>query len=234
MTKTFYWLKLPVGFFNQREIKGLRKLARGDTYTIIYLKMLLLATPTEGSIYFQGIEDEFASDIALELDEDPENVKATLDYLESKRLIEYVSEVELKVLEVENMTGSETDAARRMRNSRANKKAKENSSGATERNNVTPTSNEVTQGLRSSYTEIEIEKELELEREGEPETDPRPIYPDNNIDSTRNIYSDTTTNLVSSSDIDEEIDAMFTSRKDKLLSQAKEYNRTTGHEEEEG
>ncbi|WP_315025403.1 phage replisome organizer N-terminal domain-containing protein [Abiotrophia defectiva] len=230
MTKTFYWLKLPVGFFNQREIKGLRKLARGDTYTIIYLKMLLLATPTEGSIYFQGIEDEFASDIALELDEDPENVKATLDYLESKRLIEYVSEVELKVLEVENMTGSETDAARRMRNSRANKKAKENSSGATERNNVTPTSNEVTQGLRSSYTEIE----LELEREEEPETDPRPIYPDNNIDSTRNIYSDTTTNLVSSSNIDEEIDAMFTSRKDKLLSQAKEYNRTTGHEEEEG
>lgn len=234
MTKTFYWLKLPVGFFNQREIKGLRKLARGDTYTIIYLKMLLLATPTEGSIYFQGIEDEFASDIALELDEDPENVKATLDYLESKRLIEYVSEVELKVLEVENMTGSETDAARRMRNSRANKKAKENSSGATERNNVTPTSNEVTQGLRSSYTEIEIEKELELEREEEPETDPRPIYPDNNIDSTRNIYSDTTANLVSSSNIDEEIDAMFTSRKDKLLSQAKEYNRTTGHEEEEG
>ena len=186
--------------------------------------MLLLATPTEGSIYFQGIEDEFASDIALELDEDPENVKATLDYLESKRLIEYVSEVELKVLEVENMTGSETDAARRMRNSRANKKAKENSSGATERNNVTPTSNEVTQGLRSSYTEIEIEKELELEREGEPETDPRPIYPDNNIDSTRNIYSD----------IGEEIDAMLTSRKDKLLSQAKEYNRTAGHEEEEG
>ena len=234
MTKTFYWLKLPVGFFNQREIKGLRKLARGDTYTIIYLKMLLLATPTEGSIYFQGIEDEFASDIALELDEDPENVKATLDYLESKRLIEYVSEVELKVLEVENMTGSETDAARRMRNSRANKKAKENSSGATERNNVTPTSNEVTQGLRSRYTEIEVEKELELEREEEPETDPRPIYPDNNIDSTRNIYSDTTTNLVSSSNIDEEIDAMFTSRKDKLLSQAKEYNRTTGHEEEEG
>ncbi|WP_315600017.1 phage replisome organizer N-terminal domain-containing protein [Abiotrophia defectiva] len=234
MTKTFYWLKLPVGFFNQREIKGLRKLARGDTYTIIYLKMLLLATPTEGSIYFQGIEDEFASDIALELDEDPENVKATLDYLESKRLIEYVSEDELKVLEVENMTGSETDAARRMRNSRANKKAKANSSGATERNNVTPTSNEVTQGLRSSYTEIEIEKELELEREEEPETDPRPLYPDNNIDSIRNIYSNTTTNLVSSSNIDEEIDAMCTSRKDKLLSQAKEYNRTTGHEEEEG
>lgn len=234
MTKTFYWLKLPVGFFNQREIKGLRKLARGDTYTIIYLKMLLLATPTEGSIYFQGIEDEFASDIALELDEDPENVKATLDYLESKRLIEYVSEVELKVLEVENMTGSETDAARRMRNSRANKKAKENSSGATERNNVTPTSNEVPKGYTEIEIEIEIEKEKELEREGEPETDPRPIYPDNNIDSTRNIYSDTTTNLVSSSNIDEEIDAMLTSRKDKLLSQAKEYNRTTGHEEEEG
>ena len=39
--KRYYWLKLDRGFFDQKEIKLLRKIAGGDTYTIIYLKLLL-------------------------------------------------------------------------------------------------------------------------------------------------------------------------------------------------
>lgn len=38
MAKRYYWLKLPDGFFRQKAIKKLRKIAGGDTYTIIYLK----------------------------------------------------------------------------------------------------------------------------------------------------------------------------------------------------
>ena len=37
-TKKYYWLKLKDDFFNSREIKKLRRIAGGDTYTIIYLK----------------------------------------------------------------------------------------------------------------------------------------------------------------------------------------------------
>ena len=44
MAKRYYWLKLPDGFFRQKAIKKLRKIAGGDTYTIIYLKMLLVPT----------------------------------------------------------------------------------------------------------------------------------------------------------------------------------------------
>jgi hypothetical protein len=36
--KRYYWLKLQDGFFDSKRIKKLRKLAGGDTYTIIYLK----------------------------------------------------------------------------------------------------------------------------------------------------------------------------------------------------
>ena len=43
MGKRYYWLKLPDDFFRQKPIKKLRKIAGGDTYTIIYLKMLLIA-----------------------------------------------------------------------------------------------------------------------------------------------------------------------------------------------
>ena len=40
--KKYYWLKLDRHFFGNARIKKLRKLAGGDTYTIIYLKLLLL------------------------------------------------------------------------------------------------------------------------------------------------------------------------------------------------
>ena len=39
MGKRYYWLKLPEDFFGDKAIKRLRKIAGGDTYVIIYLKM---------------------------------------------------------------------------------------------------------------------------------------------------------------------------------------------------
>ena len=38
--KRYFWLKLHKDFFKRKEIKRLRKIAGGDTYTIIYLEML--------------------------------------------------------------------------------------------------------------------------------------------------------------------------------------------------
>ena len=42
MSKKYYWLRLKNNFFQQKEIKKLRKIAGGDTYTIIYLKLTFL------------------------------------------------------------------------------------------------------------------------------------------------------------------------------------------------
>ena len=39
--RRFYWLKLREDFFRQKEIKKLRQIAGGDTYTIIYLKLVI-------------------------------------------------------------------------------------------------------------------------------------------------------------------------------------------------
>lgn len=52
MAKRYYWLKLPDGFFRQKAIKKLRKIAGGDTYTIIYLKMLLVAMKQDGRLVY--------------------------------------------------------------------------------------------------------------------------------------------------------------------------------------
>lgn len=76
--KKYYWLKMTDQFFEDKAIKKLRKIAGGDTYTIIYLKMLLTAIKQGNKMYFEGIEDDFMEELALELDEDTDNVKVSL------------------------------------------------------------------------------------------------------------------------------------------------------------
>ena len=48
MSKKYYWLKLKDNFFNQKEVKKLRKIAGEDTYTIIYLKMQMIRIKKNG------------------------------------------------------------------------------------------------------------------------------------------------------------------------------------------
>ena len=47
MAKKYYWLKLKKDFFNSKEMKKLRRIAGGDTYTVIYLKMQLVIRITD-------------------------------------------------------------------------------------------------------------------------------------------------------------------------------------------
>ena len=81
MAKKFYWLKLMDNFFRQKEIKKLRKIAGGDTYTIIYQEMMLLSLENGGKLFFDDFGEDIAEEIALELDESPENVRVTISYL---------------------------------------------------------------------------------------------------------------------------------------------------------
>lgn len=141
--KKFYWLKLKSDFFNSKRIKKLRRMAGGDTYTIIYLKMQLAALKTDGVLQWTGVEDDFASELALDLDERSEDVQMTLAFLLAQGLIETSNGESYFLPWVVENTGSETDAAERMRKMR-------------ERNNVTPM-------LQVSYTEIEKEKEKNKE-----------------------------------------------------------------------
>ena len=88
MAKRYYWLKLPDGFFRQKAIKKLRKIAGGDTYTIIYLKMLLVAMKQDGRLYFEGVEATFYDELALDLDEEVENVRVTVMFLIQQDLMQ--------------------------------------------------------------------------------------------------------------------------------------------------
>lgn len=151
--KRYFWLKLHKDFFQRKEIKRLRKIAGGDTYTIIYLKMLLRSIMSNGKLYFDGLEDDFASELALDLDEKEENVQITIQYLLKIGLLEMCSDEEYYLPDTKDSTGCETAAASRMRRCRAKKEQ-------LERNNVT-------RMLQSGYgeKEKELEKDKEIEKE---------------------------------------------------------------------
>ena len=144
----FYWLKLNKDFFKSKRIKKLRKLAGGDTFTIIYLKMQLLATPTEGILTYTGLEETAAEEIALDIDEDPENVKVTLQYLLKTGLCEMLSDTELFLPYVADSTGSEGSSAKRVRDFRNRQKALQCNTTVTEVKQIV-------------NGEIEIEKEID-------------------------------------------------------------------------
>lgn len=84
----YYWLKLHDNFFDKYEIKKLRKIPGGDTYTIIYLKLLLYTMNTEGKIPFEGLETHIHKEIALKINEDETSVEMTLNALKMMKLLE--------------------------------------------------------------------------------------------------------------------------------------------------
>ena len=115
--KKYYWLKLPSDFFEDKAIKRLRQIAGGDTYTIIYLKMLLKSLEDNGKLYYEGIEDTISKEIALDIDESEDDVQLTINYLVSKGLMQ-VSETVAELSRMNEMIGKETDSARRVRKHR--------------------------------------------------------------------------------------------------------------------
>ena len=162
MAKRYYWLKLPDDFFQQKPIKKLRKIAGGDTYTVIYLKMLLISLKNDGKLYFDGVEDNFCEELALELDEEEENVKVTVQFLMAQDLLKLIDESEYELTECSRMVGSESASAERMRRLR-DKKTSQCDIG-------------VTRPLHLG----DVEKEIEIEIEKDKEKDNKYICPEVN------------------------------------------------------
>ena len=165
--KRYYWFRLHKDFFQKKEIKRLRRVAGGDTYAVIYLKMLLRSIVDGGKLYFDGYEETFVSELALDIDEDEQNVQITVNYLLKNGLLLECEADEYYLPEASNNTGSETAAASRMRKLR-NKSKELNSNNVTQEcNNVTSMLQECSQPLQTCYGEIEkrvIDRDIDIDR----------------------------------------------------------------------
>jgi predicted phage replisome organizer len=155
-SKKYTWLKQSINFFTEPQIKKLRKVAGGDTYTIILQKIMLLSIKNEGVIVYEKIEPTIEEELALILDEEVENIKMTWIFMLKSNIIECIENDKYLLPSVIPLIGSETDAAERMRRMRAKQITIQ------ECNNVTPMLQNVTQSKRREDKDKDIELELEL------------------------------------------------------------------------
>lgn len=146
--KRYYWLKLKEDFFTDMRMKRLRKLSGGGTYTIVYLKLLLLSLKDEGKLQFQNVDETFVKELSLVLDEAEDDIVLTLQFLERVGLLQVLSDDVYFLTELPALIGSETDKAQLMRKKRAKEKLN---------------SNNVTSALPIRYTEIEKDIELDID-----------------------------------------------------------------------
>lgn len=148
VNRRYYWLQLKEDFFKSKEMKLMRKLPGGEELTIIYLKIMLASLPDEGKIYFEGLAEDLAEELALLIDEDTEAVRMALMFLSKKNLLTTNDNYQFTLEQVPEMIGSETASTRRSRKYREGQKALQCNTDATKRNG-------------------DIEKDIELDQEQE-------------------------------------------------------------------
>lgn len=125
MAKKFYWLKMDKDYLSSPKIKKLRKIAGGDTYTIIYLKMQLFSIENGGVIEYQGIEPTLEEELALILDEDEDNVKITISFLFAQGLLICGDKNTFLLPDAANRIGTESESRERVRAYRERKAIRE-------------------------------------------------------------------------------------------------------------
>lgn len=160
--KRYYWLKLQNDFFSRKEIKRLRRIAGGDTLTIIYLKMLCRSLKDNGKLYYDGLDNDFVSELAMDIDEDTENVQITVNYLIRTGLLEQIDEDEYTLKDAESNTGTETAVAARVRKHRERQKALQCNTDVT---------------AVKQLGNVEIEKEIEKENKSKKDKTYSPSLP---------------------------------------------------------
>lgn len=144
--KRYYWLKLKKDFFRDLKMKKLRRKENGELYLIIYLKMMLATLDCECEFdYSCGNFDEFVDSLALDIDENVEDVENTCVFLIENNLLIKRESGKMFLPGAYDSVGSEQDSAKRVRKMRAAKK--------------------------TLHCNTEKDKELELELETEIETE---------------------------------------------------------------
>lgn len=146
--RRYYWLQLKEDFFKTKEMKLMRKLPGGEEITIIYLKIMLVSLADEGKIYFEGLADDLAEELALLIDEDPEAIRMALLFLSQKNLLTTSDNFQYRLEQVPELIGSETASTRRSRKHRESQKALQCNTDATKRN---------------GDIDIEIDKDIEID-----------------------------------------------------------------------
>ena len=153
--KKYYWLKLKEDFFEEKQIKYLRKLPDGDKLVIAYLKMQLKSLKTEGFIKYDSILPSNIEELSMILDEDINIVTLLIKALQQVGAIEILDDGSFYMIAMQDLIGKEGASAERVRRFRERQKQNEIK--------MLPCNTNVTNCNTEKEKEKEIDKKIEIE-----------------------------------------------------------------------
>lgn len=154
--KKFFWLKLKEDFFESDEIKILESLPNGMAYSNFYLKLLCKSIKNNGVLRLRNVIPYTVEMLSSMTNTNIDIARGAIEKLIALNMVEVLDDGALYMLDIENMIGSETDSAQRMREARAK------TINLEEKDKKSLT---LCENVRKSDTEIDKDKELEKEIE---------------------------------------------------------------------
>ena len=172
--KRFYWLKLKEDFFDEDTMGWLEEQDNGKEYCLFYLKLCLKSLKSDGVLVRKVGDMLIPYDVAKIAEITKTQVDIANGALNLLKQIGYIQVLDsggLFLTQIENMTGSETDAAERQRKSRANKRAPEKSVTMSQQSHTAVTlesqngHTEKENRVRERVKELDIDIEKDIEKD---------------------------------------------------------------------
>lgn len=120
--QAYFWWKFKHDFFDDIGIKRLSKLPKGDTFILLYIKLINLSLKCNGYICYEGTGIDLIEEISLHLDRDIEECRELIEKSEMYNLITLTDNNETIYINSFNTYTGVDDAKTRMRNSRERNK----------------------------------------------------------------------------------------------------------------
>lgn len=152
--KRYYWLKLKENFFEEDTIEWLEEQPNGKEYCLIYLKLCLKSLKTDG-VLVRNVGSMLipydAETLARVTNSTVDTVKVAMDLFKKIGLIQLLDTGEIYINQLNELVGSETEAAKQKRLQRSKEdNVPKLSSGCPEN---------VAQSIELEYRDKSIEKE---------------------------------------------------------------------------
>lgn len=120
--QAYFWWKFKHDFFDDIGIKRLSKLPKGDTFILLYIKLITLSLKGNGYICYKGTGIDLIEELSLHLDRDIEECRELIEKSEMYNLITLTDNNETIYINSFNTYTGVDDAKTRMRNSRERNK----------------------------------------------------------------------------------------------------------------
>lgn len=158
-SKKFYWLKLKRDFFKRHDIRIIEEMPNGKDYVLFYLKLLLESIDHEGSLRFSDTIPYNEQMLSVVTNTNIDIVRSAMKLFTELKLMEVLDDATIYMAEVNNMIGSESWSAERVRRFRQRQQA------LLCNGDVTSCNEEI-----EKEEEIEKDKDIELENERKSES----------------------------------------------------------------